>query len=63
VPMPPGPNFRLSLGMTGVPTPYRPLIDDRKITHHLLSSIHPAGRAKAVFFRRFGFGIGMAEFT
>ncbi len=31
------------------------IIDQRKITHYLLASEHPAGRAKAGFFRGFGF--------
>jgi hypothetical protein len=31
------------------------IVEDRKITHYLLSSDHPAGRPKAVFFSRFGF--------
>ena len=29
---------------------------ERKITRYLLANDHPAGRAKAVVFRRFGFG-------
>jgi hypothetical protein len=32
------------------------VIDERKITRYLLASDHPAGRAKAVVFQRFGFG-------
>src|ERR1700733_534368 len=37
--------------------PYADLavIDERKITHYLLASDHPAGRAKAAMFQRFGF--------
>jgi hypothetical protein len=31
------------------------IVDERKITYYLLSNNHPAGRAKAAFFRRFGF--------
>lgn len=31
------------------------ILEERKITHYLLASSHPAGRAKAVFFGRFGF--------
>jgi hypothetical protein len=31
------------------------IVEDRKITHYLLSSDHPAGRPKAIFFGRFGF--------
>ncbi len=33
------------------------LIDERKITHYLLARDHPAGRAKAALFQRFGFGV------
>ena len=31
------------------------IIEERKIADYLLSSSHPAGRAKAAFFRRHGF--------
>src|SRR5260370_40296437 len=31
------------------------IIERRKITDYLLSRSHPAGRAKAAFFARFGF--------
>jgi hypothetical protein len=31
------------------------LIDDHKVTGYLLSNSHPAGRAKAAFFRSVGF--------
>jgi uncharacterized protein DUF6883 len=31
------------------------IIDERKITDYLLARHHPAGRAKAAFFLRFGF--------
>lgn len=31
------------------------VIEERKITHYLLATGHPAGRAKAAFFGRFGF--------
>src|SRR5260370_42431672 len=41
--------------MAGIPNGDQAIVDDRKITHYLLSSDHPAGRAKAAFFRRFGF--------
>src|SRR6266540_606848 len=41
--------------MAGIPDPDQATIEDRKIIHYLLSGSHPAGRAKAVFFRRFGF--------
>ena len=43
--------------MIGAALPYAQLavIDQRKITDYLLASGHPAGRAKAAFFQRFGF--------
>lgn len=41
--------------MTGLPDARLAIIEGRKITDYLLSSSHPAGRAKAVFFRRYGF--------
>jgi|SRR6266851_2807791 len=41
--------------MAGIPNADQAIVDDRKITHYPLSSDHPAGRAKAAFFRRFGF--------
>jgi hypothetical protein len=31
------------------------IIDNRKITAYLLAETHPAGRAKAAFFRGLGF--------
>jgi hypothetical protein len=33
------------------------IVEQRKITRHLLASGHPAGRAKAAFFERFGFRV------
>jgi hypothetical protein len=39
---------------SGIPDPDQAIVEDRKIIHYLLSSTHPAGRAKALFFRRFG---------
>jgi hypothetical protein len=39
----------------GLPGAHIATVDERKITSYLLSSNHPAGRAKAAFFRRFGF--------
>jgi hypothetical protein len=41
--------------MAAIPHADQAIIEDRKITHYLLSSNHPAGRPKAVFFSRFGF--------
>ncbi|MBM3539770.1 MAG: hypothetical protein FJX55_18325, partial [Alphaproteobacteria bacterium] len=40
-----------------LPAAERAVVDDRKITDYLLSAAHPAGRAKAAFFRGFGFSI------
>jgi hypothetical protein len=39
----------------GLPDGYLAVVDAQKITSYLLSGNHPAGRAKATFFRRFGF--------
>lgn len=33
------------------------IVDRRKITDYLLAGSHPAGRAKAAFFARFGFSV------
>ena len=33
------------------------VIDHRKVTDYLLAAGHPAGRAKARFFQRFGFAV------
>src|SRR5713101_7052313 len=40
---------------SGLPNAQLATIDRRKITDYLLASAHPAGRAKVVFFARFGF--------
>lgn len=41
----------------------RPVIPDQKITDYLLSNTHPTGKAKARFFKRFGFDVAyMAVF-
>ena len=32
-------------------------VPDRKVTHYLLNSAHPAGGSKASFFLRFGFTV------
>ena len=39
----------------GLPNVPLASIDQRKITDYLLARSHPAGRAKAAFFHRFGF--------
>lgn len=41
--------------MDRLPNAHLAVIDERKVTDYLLSDAHPAGRAKAVFFRRYGF--------
>jgi hypothetical protein len=33
------------------------VIDEHKLTHYLLASDHPAGRAKAALFQRYGYGV------
>jgi hypothetical protein len=43
--------------MAGIPNAAQAIVEERKITEYLLSTSHPAGRAKATFFRRFGFRI------
>jgi hypothetical protein len=42
--------------MAGTPDPDQAIVVDRKIPRCLLSSTHPAGRAKAAFFRGLGSG-------
>ena len=41
--------------MTTLPDAPFAIIEERKVADYLLSSSHPAGRAKATFFRRHGF--------
>lgn len=41
--------------MNTLPFADEAIIDERKITDYLLSESHASGRAKAAFFRRFGF--------
>jgi len=41
--------------MARIPNADQAIVEDRKITHYLLSSNHPAGRPKATFFHRIGF--------
>lgn len=43
--------------MSRLPNAHLAVIDERKITEYLLAATHPAGRAKAIFFGRFGFRI------
>jgi len=43
--------------MARLPDAHLAIIDERKITDYLLASGHPAGRAKAAFFRSFGFRV------
>ncbi len=40
---------------TRLPDAHLATVDRRKITDYLLARSHPAGRAKAAFFARFGF--------
>ena len=44
-----------------LPNAHQARIDRQKITHYLLSSVNPRGRAKADFFQRFGFNINRWE--
>lgn len=41
--------------MQHLPNVEQAVVDERKMTGYLLSSEHPFGRAKARFFRHFGF--------
>ena len=41
--------------MNRLPNAHLAVVDERKVNAYLLSDSHPAGRAKAVFFRRYGF--------
>jgi hypothetical protein len=41
--------------VVGVPDADQAIVEDRKITNYLLSSDHPAGRPKSIFFRSTGF--------
>ncbi len=41
--------------MAAVPNRHQAIIDPVKISGYLLSEIHPVGRSKARFFKRFGF--------
>ena len=39
--------------MNRLPNAHLAVVDERKVNAYLLSDSHPAGRAKAVFFRRY----------
>ena len=41
--------------MAGLPEAHLAVVDERKVRSYLLANSHPAGRAKAAFFRQFGF--------
>jgi hypothetical protein len=41
--------------LTSLPNGERAVVEQNKIIHYLLSESHPSGRAKAAFFRRFGY--------
>jgi hypothetical protein len=41
--------------MARLPKARLAVVDQKKITDYLLATGHPAGRAKAAFFQRFGF--------
>lgn len=41
--------------MSTLPNADNAIADEHKICQYLLSSTHPTGRAKAAFFRQFGF--------
>ena len=43
--------------MDRLPSPALAIIEEQKIRQYLLTSDHPAGRAKAAFFLRFGFRV------
>jgi len=44
--------------MTQLPRVANAILDDRKITQYLLSTVHPTGASKAKFFISFGFSPG-----
>ena len=44
--------------MSQLPRVANAILDDRKITHYLLSTVHPTGASKAKFFMSFGFSPG-----
>ena len=43
--------------MSQLPRVTNAILDDRKITQYLLSTVHPAGEPKAKFFISFGFSL------
>jgi|HubBroStandDraft_6_1064221.scaffolds.fasta_scaffold172959_5 hypothetical protein len=44
--------------MSQLPRVANAILDDRKITQYLLSTVHPTGASKAKFFISFGFSPG-----
>ena len=44
--------------MNQLPRVVNAILDDRKITQYLLSTVHPTGASKAKFFMSFGFSSG-----
>jgi len=44
-----------NMAMAGLPEAHLAVVDERKVRSYLLANSHPAGRAKAAFFRQFGF--------
>lgn len=47
--------------MNRLPNAYLAVVDESKVNAYLLSESHPAGRAKAAFFRRHGFRVAAWE--
>lgn len=47
--------------MRRLPNAHLAMVDERKIVEYLLSTSHPAGRAKAAFFGSFGFRLSAWE--
>ena len=47
--------------MAKLPNAEAAFIDPRKIAGYLLSTTHPRGRAKAIFFMRFGFSASRTD--
>ncbi len=47
--------------MAFLPNGHLAIVEKEKLTDYLLSLTHPAGRSKAAFFQRFGFGASAWE--
>jgi len=47
--------------MATVPNCDQAVVKRRKVEGYLLSSVHPIGRAKALFFERFGFSAAVPD--